>query len=54
VGGNKFEKIRGTRDEVWSWTGDANNRRIKKIDLELNKHGKIVSKMKLIRCNINQ
>ena len=54
IEGNEFEKIRGTREEVWSGTGDANNRRIKKIDLELNKHGKIVSKMKLIRCNINQ
>lgn len=30
IEGNEFEKIRGTREEVWSGTGDANNRRIKK------------------------
>jgi len=51
--GNKFEKIRGTRDEVWCGTGDANNRRIGKIYLELNKYGKIVSKIKLIRGTLN-
>jgi hypothetical protein len=30
VEGKIFEKIRGTRNEVWCGTGDANNRRIKK------------------------
>jgi prophage antirepressor-like protein len=48
VEGNKFEKIRGTRDEVWSGTAYQTTGELKKIDLELNKHGKIVSKIKLI------
>ena len=45
--GNKFEKIRGMRNSI------SNNRRIVKIYLELNKHGKIVSKIKLIRATLN-
>jgi len=48
VEGNKFEKIRGTREEVWSGTAYQTTGELKKIDLELNKHGKIVSKIKLI------
>ena len=48
VEGNKFEKIRGTREEVWCGTAYQTTGELKKIDLELNKHGKIVSKFKLI------
>jgi prophage antirepressor-like protein len=48
VEGNNFEKIRGTREEVWSGTAYQTTGELKKIDLELNKHGKIVSKIKLI------
>ena len=48
VEGNKFEKIRGTREEVWSGTAYQTTGELKKNDLELNKHGKIVSKIKLI------
>ncbi len=48
VEGNKFEKIRGTREEVWRGTAYQTTGELKKIDLELNKHGKIVSKIKLI------
>ena len=48
VEGNKFEKIRGTREEVWCGTAYQTTGELKKIDLELNKHGKIVSKIKLI------
>lgn len=46
--GNKFEKIRGTREEVWCGTAYQTTGELKKRDLELNKHGKIVSKIKLI------
>ena len=52
VEGNKFEKIRGTRDEVWSGTAYQTTGELKKIDLELNKHGKIVSKIKLITATL--
>jgi prophage antirepressor-like protein len=52
VGGNKFEKIRGTREEVWSGTAYQTTGELKKIDLELNKHGKIVSKIKLITATL--
>ena len=48
VEGKIFEKIRGTREEVWSGTAYQTTGELKKIDLELNKHGKIVSKIKLI------
>uniref|UniRef100_A0A6C0I2U4 Bro-N domain-containing protein n=1 Tax=viral metagenome TaxID=1070528 RepID=A0A6C0I2U4_9ZZZZ len=52
VEGNKFEKIRGTREEVWSGTAYQTTGELKKIDLELNKHGKIVSKIKLITARL--
>jgi prophage antirepressor-like protein len=52
VEGNKFEKIRGTREEVWSGTAYQTTGELKKIDLELNKHGKIVSKIKLITATL--
>ena len=52
VEGNKFEKIRGTREEVWSGSAYQTTGELKKIDLELNKHGKIVSKIKLITARL--
>lgn len=52
VEGNKFEKLRGTREEVWSGTAYQTTGELKKIDLELNKHGKIVSKIKLITASL--
>jgi hypothetical protein len=52
VEGNKFEKIRGTREEVWCGTAYQTTGELKKIDLELNKHGKIVSKIKLITARL--
>jgi prophage antirepressor-like protein len=52
VEGNKFEKIRGTREEVWSGTAYQTTGELKKNDLELNKHGKIVSKIKLITATL--
>ena len=52
VEGNKFEKIRGTREEVWSGTAYQTTGELKKIELELNKHGKIVSKIKLITATL--
>ena len=52
VEGNKFEKIRGTREEVWCGTAYQTTGELKKIDLELNKHGKIVSKIKLITATL--
>jgi len=52
VEGNKFEKIRGTREEVWCGTAYQTTGELKKRDLELNKHGKIVSKIKLITATL--
>ena len=52
VEGNKFEKIRGTREEVWRGTAYQTTGELKKNDLELNKHGKIVSKIKLITATL--
>jgi prophage antirepressor-like protein len=52
VEGKIFEKIRGTRDEVWCGTAYQTTGELKKIDLELNKHGKIVSKIKLITATL--
>ena len=42
IEGNEFEKIRGTREEVWSGTAYQTTGELKKKDLEINKHGKIV------------
>jgi prophage antirepressor-like protein len=52
VEGKTFEKIRGTREEVWSGTAYQTTGELKKRDLELNKHGKIVSKIKLITATL--
>jgi prophage antirepressor-like protein len=52
VEGKIFEKIRGTRDEVWCGTAYQTTGELKKRDLELNKHGKIVSKIKLITATL--
>ena len=52
VEGNNFEKIRGTREEVWCGTAYQTTGELKKIDFELNKHGKIVSKIKLITARL--
>jgi hypothetical protein len=48
VEGHIFNKIRGTREEVWCGTAYQTTGELKKRDLELNKIGKIVSKIKLI------
>ena len=52
IEGNEFEKIRGTREEVWSGTAYQTTGELKKKDLEINKHGKIVSKIKLITATL--
>ena len=52
IEGNEFEKIRGTREEVWSGTAYQTTGELKKKDLEINKHGKIVSKIKLITSTL--
>jgi prophage antirepressor-like protein len=52
VEGKIFEKIRGTRNEVWCGTAYQTTGELKKRDLELNKHGKIVSKIKLITATL--
>ena len=52
IKGGIYEKIRGTRDEVWCGTAYQTTGELKKRDLEMNKHGRVVSKVKLIRATM--
>lgn len=46
IGGKKFENITGTRAQVWHGTAYETTGQLKKDDLVMNKHGRIVSKDK--------
>ena len=48
-----YEKIRGTREEVWCGSAYQTTGELKKMDLEMNKYGKIVSKVKYIRATMD-
>lgn len=51
IDGKIYEKIRGTREEVWCGAAYQTTGELKKRDLEMNRYGKIVSKVKLIKGN---
>ena len=51
IEGKIYEKIRGTRQEVWCGAAYQTTGELKKRDLEMNRYGKIVSKVKLIKGN---
>ena len=53
IEGNKYEKIRGTREEVWCGTAFQTTGELKKRDLEMNKCGRVVSKVKMITATIH-
>ena len=53
IKGGIYEKIRGTREEVWCGTAYQTTGELKKRDLEMNKHGRIVSKVKMITATID-
>ena len=53
IEGNKYEKIRGTREEVWCGTAFQTTGELKKRDLEMNKCGRVVSKVKMITATID-
>lgn len=44
IGGHKFEELTGSRAKVWHGTAYKTTGGLKKSDLEMNKHGRIVSK----------
>jgi hypothetical protein len=46
IHGKKYQKITGTRAEVWHGTAYETTGNIKKHELMMNKHGRIVSKIK--------
>ena len=48
-----YEKIRGTREEVWYGTAYQTTGELKKRELEMNKHGRVVSKVKMITASID-
>jgi CRISPR/Cas system-associated protein Cas10 (large subunit of type III CRISPR-Cas system) len=48
-----YEKIRGTREEVWCGTAYQTTGELKRMDLEINKYSKIVSKVKMITATID-
>ena len=52
IKGGIYEKIRGTREEVWRGTAYQTTGELKKRDLEMNKHGRVVSKVKLISATM--
>ena len=52
IKGGIYEKIRGTREEVWCGTAYQTTGELKNRDLEMNKHGRVVSKVKLIRATM--
>ena len=53
IEGKIYEKIRGTREEVWCGAAYQTTGELKKRDLEMNRYGKIVSKVKLIRATMD-
>jgi very-short-patch-repair endonuclease len=53
IEGKIYEKIRGTREEVWCGTAYQTTGELKKRDLEMNKHGRVVSKVKLITATMD-
>ena len=53
INGGIYEKIRGTRDEVWRGSAYQTTGELKKMDLEMNKYGKIVSKVKMITATMD-
>ena len=53
INGGIYEKIRGTRDEVWCGSAYQTTGELKKMDLEMNKYGKIVSKVKMITATMD-
>jgi len=53
IKGGIYEKIRGTREEVWCGTAYQTTGELKKRELEMNKHGRIVSKVKMITATID-
>jgi prophage antirepressor-like protein len=53
IEGKKYEKIRGTREEVWCGTAYQTTGELKKRDLEMNKYGRVVSKVKMITATID-
>ena len=44
IGGQKYEELTGSRAKVWHGTAYKTTGGLKKSDLEMNKHGRIVSK----------
>jgi len=53
IEGKKYEKIRGTREEVWCGTAYQSTGELKKRDLEMNKYGRVVSKVKMMTATID-
>ena len=53
IKGGIYEKIRGTREEVWYGTAYQTTGELKKRDLEMNKCGRVVSKVKMITATID-
>ena len=53
IDGNVYEKIEGTREEVWNDTAYQTAGKLKKCELLINHKGKIVSKAKSIDGKAN-
>ena len=53
IKGGIYEKIRGTREEVWCGTAYQTTGELKKMDLEMNKYGRVVSKVKMITATMD-
>ena len=53
INGNIYEKIRGTREEVWCGSAYETTGELKRMDLEMNKYSKIVSKVKMITATMD-
>lgn len=53
INGGIYEKIRGTREEVWCGTAYQTTGELKRMDLEMNKYSKIVSKVKMITATMD-
>ena len=53
IEGKIYEKIRGTREEVWCGTAYQTTGELKKRELEMNRYGKIVSKVKMITATMD-
>jgi hypothetical protein len=46
INGEKYEKLEGSRAQVWHGTAYKTSGELKKKDLTMNKHGRIVSRKK--------